>query len=91
MPFYLSGENVDLYVLNDPNGETADMVSVSNGKPYVELSTAYNYQEAVISEDATGPVMSTRSVSCGPVARVVARSKMSLFPCQMLDRLVMMT
>lgn len=41
--FICQGENVDLYVLNDPNGETADMVSVSNGKPYVELSTAYNY------------------------------------------------
>ena len=42
--FICQGQNVDLYVLNDPNGETADMVSVSNGKPYIELPTAYNYQ-----------------------------------------------
>jgi len=42
--FICQGENVDLYVLNDPNGETADMVSVSNGKSYIELPTAYNYQ-----------------------------------------------
>ncbi|PWU71373.1 hypothetical protein DK867_19525 [Ochrobactrum sp. POC9] len=42
--FICQGQNIDLYVLNDPNGETADMVSVSNGRPYVELPTAYNYQ-----------------------------------------------
>lgn len=42
--FICQGENVDLYVLNDPNDETADMVSVSNGKPYIELPTAYDYQ-----------------------------------------------
>ncbi|WP_192798771.1 DUF2865 domain-containing protein [Brucella intermedia] len=42
--FICQGENVDLYILNDPNGETADMVSVSNGKPYIELPTAYAYQ-----------------------------------------------
>lgn len=42
--FICQGENVDLYILSDPNGETADMVSVSSGKPYIELPTAYNYQ-----------------------------------------------
>lgn len=42
--FICQGENVDLYILSNPNGETADMVSVSSGKPYVELPTAYNYQ-----------------------------------------------
>ncbi|WP_247870299.1 DUF2865 domain-containing protein [Ochrobactrum sp. CGA5] len=44
--FICQGQNVDLYVLNDPNGETADMVSVTNGKPYVELPTAYNYHDS---------------------------------------------
>lgn len=42
--FICRGENVDLYILSDPNDETADMVSVSNGKPYIELPTAYDYQ-----------------------------------------------
>ncbi|MBB5702790.1 hypothetical protein FHS76_002679 [Ochrobactrum daejeonense] len=41
--YICEGQNVDLYVLNDPNGETGDMVSVSTGKPYIELPTAYNY------------------------------------------------
>lgn len=42
--FICQGENVDLYILSDPNGETSEMISVSSGKPYVELPTAYNYQ-----------------------------------------------
>ena len=42
--FICQGENVDLYVLNDPSGETANMISVSNRRPYNELPTAYNYR-----------------------------------------------
>lgn len=39
-------ENVDLYVLSDPNAETADMISATSGKSYADLPTAYNYHES---------------------------------------------
>ncbi|KAB2697843.1 DUF2865 domain-containing protein [Ochrobactrum sp. Kaboul] len=42
--FICQNQNVDLYVLSDPNGETADMISATSGKSYVDLPTAYNYQ-----------------------------------------------
>jgi len=42
--FICQNPNVDLYVLSDPNGETADMISTTSGKSYVDLPTAYNYQ-----------------------------------------------
>lgn len=36
-------ENMAVYVLNDQNDETADMISVDNGRSYADLPTAYNY------------------------------------------------
>jgi len=44
--FICQNESVDLYVLNDVNGETADMISATSGKSYAELPTAYNYHES---------------------------------------------
>ena len=44
--FICQNDNVDLYVLSDPNGETADMVSTTSGKSYADLPTAYNYHES---------------------------------------------
>lgn len=32
-----------LFVLNDQNDETSDMVSLENGRSYAGLPTAYNY------------------------------------------------
>ncbi len=36
-------ENMALYVLNDQNDETSDMVALENGRSYADLPTAYNY------------------------------------------------
>lgn len=36
-------DNMALYVLNDQNDETSDMVSLENGRSYADLPTAYNY------------------------------------------------
>ena len=44
--FICQNENVDLYVLSNPNGETTDMISATSGKSYGDLPTAYNYHES---------------------------------------------
>lgn len=36
-------DDMEVYVLNDANTETANMVSMETGRLYAELSTAYNY------------------------------------------------
>ncbi|MEL4073381.1 DUF2865 domain-containing protein [Ochrobactrum sp. GPK 3] len=42
--FICETEDIDLYVLNDPRKETAEMVSIKTGRPYDELPSAYKYQ-----------------------------------------------
>nr|WP_318269033.1 DUF2865 domain-containing protein [Ochrobactrum sp. MYb49] len=42
--FICESNNMAVYVLNDPNEETASMVSQENGETYISLPTAYDYQ-----------------------------------------------
>ena len=41
--FICESENVDLYILNDPNEETTEMVSIQSGRRYLELPSAFGY------------------------------------------------
>lgn len=42
--FICETSNVNLYILNDPAAETADMLSVDKRESYASLPTAYRYQ-----------------------------------------------
>lgn len=44
--FICESPEVNLYVLDDPAAETADMLSVDRRESYLKLPTAYNYQGA---------------------------------------------
>lgn len=45
--FICETDNVELYTLRDRNHETTTMVSVTSGRAYTELPTAFNYQSDV--------------------------------------------